>query len=516
MPTNTQPRIDYTSRDYASLREALLELASERLPEWTDHSSNDLGVTLLELFAAMGDAIFYHQDRIAGESYLGTAVERRSVLNLLRLIGYELRPPTPASGELTLLFDYNPVDPVDPGNPVLISIPAGAEFTTTAEATGTPISFRYARDTLSINFDALPTATYKTKLYKVYASLPVTQIDAVISDEIVASSDGSAGQRYALARTPVIEGSAEIYVDDGSGTPALWTQKQSLLTSGAQDIHYVIRRDENDKAWVEFGDDIYGRVPTRWRNNITANYVIGGGKKGNVAPNTITKAITSIDRLKVIYNEKAMSGGAERESIEDAVRRGPQQFRSGGRAVTAADYEAHARLFGVAKARARAKGWNRIELTIAPAGGAQPSDTLKQDLRAYFDPIRMISSNIEIVDPTYVPIIVRAAVEVEPYFFQSQIEERVRTALKALWAFDEVNFQDTLYISKIYEAIEAIEGVAGVNVSWFVRGDDSRLLLLTPPTTALPTDGRLVFGYSEIPLWRDFDDLTLSGGRADD
>src|SRR4051812_39724622 len=105
----SRPQIDYTNKDYASLLAALLELASEKLPEWTDKSPNDLGVMLLELFAAMGDSLFYNQDRIAGESFLETAVERRSVVQLLRLIGYELSPPLAASADLTLLFQRDAI-----------------------------------------------------------------------------------------------------------------------------------------------------------------------------------------------------------------------------------------------------------------------------------------------------------------------------------------------------------------------------------------------------------------------
>ena len=74
MSNETGPIIDYTNKDYDSLREAMLELAREKLPAWTDHSPNDLGVTLLELFAYMGDILLYYQDRIANESYLDTAV----------------------------------------------------------------------------------------------------------------------------------------------------------------------------------------------------------------------------------------------------------------------------------------------------------------------------------------------------------------------------------------------------------------------------------------------------------
>ena len=35
---STPPAIDYTNKDYASLRQALLELAQLRLPEWSDRS----------------------------------------------------------------------------------------------------------------------------------------------------------------------------------------------------------------------------------------------------------------------------------------------------------------------------------------------------------------------------------------------------------------------------------------------------------------------------------------------
>src|SRR5215471_21226715 len=98
------PAIDYTNKDFTSLRQALLDLARSRLPEWTDRSPADLGMLLLDLFAYIGDVMLYYQDRIANESFLQTATERRSVLQMLRLIGYELKPPLAAAADLTLIF----------------------------------------------------------------------------------------------------------------------------------------------------------------------------------------------------------------------------------------------------------------------------------------------------------------------------------------------------------------------------------------------------------------------------
>lgn len=507
MNANGHPRIDYTNKDYASLRGGLLELAREKLPTWTDHSPNDLGVALLELFAYMGDILLYYQDRIANESYLETAVERRSVINLLRLIGYELRPPRPASADLTLLFKDDATGTV--------TIAPGTKFKTTAEATGEPISFQYVGESLDIDLDSITATSVEErpdKPYKLYETLPVVQVDAAVSGETIGSSDGSASQRFALARTPLIDGYLTVTVDEGAG-PKAWELKETLLHSLSADEHYVVRRDEDDIAWVEFGDDKYGKIPKRGRNNIAATYRVGGGEKGNVPPNTITKAVTSITDLKHVFNKQSATGGADAEPSSEAAMRGPQLFRAMGRAVTAQDYETQAREFGVGKARARAAGWNRIELFIAPKGGGQPTDTLKEDLRAYFEDKRIMTSILDIRDPTYVGVYIEGTLDVEPYYFTNQVQQRVENAVRGLLAFEKVDFEDTLYLSKVYEAIEAIEGVKGVTITRFARSDS---LLDDPPECA---EGVLCFGWSGIPTAAYTEGIKLTqvrgGLRAD-
>src|SRR5713226_2204268 len=95
--------IDYLVRDYESFRQALINLIPAKLPEWTDRSEADFGIVLLELFAYMADIISYYQDRIANEAFLNTAQERQSVLNHLKLIGYEMAPAAAASGDLSII-----------------------------------------------------------------------------------------------------------------------------------------------------------------------------------------------------------------------------------------------------------------------------------------------------------------------------------------------------------------------------------------------------------------------------
>src|SRR6185369_2139264 len=82
--------IDYLAKDYSSFRQALLDFIPTRLPDWTERSEADIGVMLLELFAATADTLSYMQDRVANEAFLASATQRRSVAGHLDLIGYEM------------------------------------------------------------------------------------------------------------------------------------------------------------------------------------------------------------------------------------------------------------------------------------------------------------------------------------------------------------------------------------------------------------------------------------------
>jgi hypothetical protein len=82
--------IDYLAKDYSSFRQALLDFIPTRLPDWTERSEADIGMMLLELFAATADTLSYMQDRVANEAFLASATQRRSVAGHLDLIGYEM------------------------------------------------------------------------------------------------------------------------------------------------------------------------------------------------------------------------------------------------------------------------------------------------------------------------------------------------------------------------------------------------------------------------------------------
>jgi len=59
--------------------------------------SSDPTIALLDAWALVADVLTFYQERIANEGYLRTSTERRSVLELGRLVGYTLRPGVSAT-----------------------------------------------------------------------------------------------------------------------------------------------------------------------------------------------------------------------------------------------------------------------------------------------------------------------------------------------------------------------------------------------------------------------------------
>ena len=82
--------VDYLARDYGSLRSALLDFAAAHYPQWEARIVADPGMMMLEIMAALGDDFAYQQDRLSTEAYLETATQTQSVVNLARLVDYEM------------------------------------------------------------------------------------------------------------------------------------------------------------------------------------------------------------------------------------------------------------------------------------------------------------------------------------------------------------------------------------------------------------------------------------------
>lgn len=121
------PAIQYRTGDYSRFRESLLaRLSSSDLPalsQLTTRGEGDFTIALCDAVATMMDVLTFYQERIANENYLRTATERRSVLELARLIGYTPLPGVAASTYLAFTLQESPGAPEQAAE--LVTIPIG-------------------------------------------------------------------------------------------------------------------------------------------------------------------------------------------------------------------------------------------------------------------------------------------------------------------------------------------------------------------------------------------------------
>ena len=126
------------------------------------------------------------------------------------------------------------------------------------------------------------------------------------------------------------------------------------------------------------------------------------------------------------------------------------------------------------------------------------SDILKANLLAYFEDKRPITTLIEIEDVDYVKIFITAKIGVNSYYDADVVTEQVQAVGGHLLAFENVDFAQTLYLSKFYEAIEAIDGVDYVTITEFRSQRETEDTALSRSKQELER-GKIELGDHEIP-----------------
>ncbi|HEY0452839.1 putative baseplate assembly protein [Actinophytocola sp.] len=274
--------------------------------------------------------------------------------------------------------------------------------------------------------------------------------------EEVGESDGIPGQRYRLARTPVLAGAFEAAVEVGTDTGwERWTQVENFAASKPDDRHIVV---DGVAGEVEFGPAVrtedralrqYGAVPPPGAVIRMSRYYSGGGVRGNVARRAINTLKSSIPFVSGVVNLHPAHGGVDGETLDEAKARGPIMLRTRSRAVTAEDYEAIAREAApeVARVHCLTAGEDdvshgAVKVLVVPAaaqrGGRIPfadlvpsADTLER-IGSRLDDVRLVGTRVMVEPPRYRGITVVARLVARTRLDPDEIRER---ALAGLYAF---------------------------------------------------------------------------------
>lgn len=346
--------IDYTSRDYLSLREDLINLVKSRVPEWEGDVPSDFGVAMVESFAYVGDILNYYIDRVASEAFLDTATQRQSVINIAKLLGYS--PSRRRSAVVTARFtnstsaDYViPYTSTSGGKTTISSL----YTTTTFEGSLTTITFEINKNPDSVdNSWTVPANSY--------LDIPLTEGQTYI-DKSIGTTSGYQDQVVYINDYPLMGNNISIKI--GSD---YYGYVNNLSDASSADKVFMLKDNSDGSTSVIFGNGVNGVVPTS-NQTIYATYVIGGGVIGNIPMNSSM----SLSLTPVFYGSistiTAGVGGIDDETTESIRNNAARSFRTRNRVITLSDFQDYA--FNqpeTSKSIARGNYMGNVNLYIAP------------------------------------------------------------------------------------------------------------------------------------------------------
>jgi predicted phage baseplate assembly protein len=167
-----------------------------------------------------------------------------------------------------------------------------------------------------------------------------------VCGEVLGEADGSAGQRFPLARRPVLDtGQAPVAEVSSSDGWQDWRSVPDFAGSDWDDPHFRLDRSA---GVVEFGPAVrlangsvrsHGRAPAEGSTVRLREYWTGGGSAGNVRAGALCVLRTPIPFVKSAANRHPAGGGRDGETVDEAKLRAGCALRTSDRAVTAEDYE---------------------------------------------------------------------------------------------------------------------------------------------------------------------------------
>ena len=265
-------------------------------------------------------------------------------------------------------------------------------------------------------------------------------------------------------------GDRHFTLDDGT-----WDRAVAYQRLGGEFVH----RDylAGVGVTVRFGDGEFGAIPPvdTWFHVI---YRLGNGARGNLPPDVITHLDPTVGFVAAIRNPLPSSGGVEPESVDEARRLAPDEFRAiTYRAVRPEDYaEAAERLPWVQRAGARLRwtgSWLAAFVTADPHDASSLSPAQAAQLHDHLDRFRQAGREVRIRPPRYADLDLSIHVCVEPDAYAGQVHAAIRAALfqgpRAFFHPDRFTFGTPLDRSELEAAIQAVPGVRAIDKAWLRR-----------------------------------------------
>lgn len=479
------PWVTYLQRSYKSIKASILARMQTVVSEITDHSESNVFVIIINSFAGLVEQLNYYIDSVARESFIPTARKYSSLIKLTRLIDYRVRAKIGSVVDLKITA----VD--SGGDPVLLQ----ADETLNADL--------IVKDAAGVEF----ITQTKVTIFAGSSSAVVGARQRVqVTDDNIGTTTSAADQTFALD-ADYQHDTATILINAVS-----WTRVDTFAFSGPLDKHFIVEVDQNQQAWVVFGDDTNGEIPPSGQS-VLATHFTCEGVAGNVEANTLTVWDTpsggptppvqtpTIDSYEVT-NELPAVGGQDEEGIEGIRKHAPLSLRTLDRAVTLQDHDDLCLLVpGVGKASTEfSTRLKAITFYVAPDEGGTAPGALLTDVETYFEDKKMISTVVTALAAG--ETLLRLTLDVTVKFRRSttQAEADIKEALENEFGFNNSEVNRKIRRSDVIALIDNLDKVDYLSLDVLTTKPYPRITLGSNPLTTWLVE--VQSSTAEIALWR--------------
>lgn len=285
-------------------------------------------------------------------------------------------------------------------------------------------------------------------------------------NERLPDGTGDPDQTVTLARGPVLADSIRLRVISNA-TPEIWQRVDDLLgagpevpvrdarlppgTSAPKPLPAKVFALDAEGGTLRFGDGLRGARPP-FGATLRADYDYSEGREGNVGIGAINKVGPGLPESVTVSNPVPSWGGADPETVAEGEKQVARYIRHRDRLVTVEDFVTITRRTpGVELGRveviptfnpelapnARGAAPGAVTIMVIPTRDLENPDAPTPDrlflktICDYLEPRRLVTSEIFLRKPIYIPIWISIGITVVPNQSIAVVREAVRRALRA-------------------------------------------------------------------------------------
>ena len=538
-----KPPINYTSRDFDTIKEDLVNYAKRYYPDtFQDFNEASFGALMLDLVSYVGDQLSFYLDYQTNETFIDTALESRNIISLAKQLGFKYPGSATSTGAVAFYVEvpvntttlgpdsaYIPilragstvtssggsvytlvesVDFSDPSNEITVSKvdnTTGTPLNFAIKAYGTVVSGQQYQQTITVgNYQRF----LKLTLDRAFISEVISVVDQegheyyevdylsqdIIYKEVPNFNVDKVAAPFQLVALPAPRRFTVEYDEIGQATLQFGYGSSKNLTSDviadpADVVLNVTGRDYVTSATFDPSNlnesDKFGVTPAN--TVLTVTYTSNNGGSVNAPVGAVKQVgntnisfsdITTIDGLLAqsvrdsieVENESPILGDTAQMTPEEIRIRAFSNFATQNRAVSRADYinlcyrmpakfGKIKRVNVVQDQDSFKRNLNLYVLAENSGNFALPNQTIKNNLKQWLAPRRMLNDSVDILDGKIINFGIRFEVLADLEVNRYTLVDRCIIALKEKYLNVKYNIGDPVYISDIYKILNDVPGV---------------------------------------------------------